>query len=97
MSSGGAYCDCTYEWLQLCYVKPEPVTFLNHLPLLLSQTPEALFAYLVLNAVPRDGSFQLRNLTREALSRLNKGIGFSPQHFASYITISPVLPVQIKV
>lgn len=43
---------CTYTWPQLCYVKPEPVTFLNNLLLLVSQTLGALLAYL--NIMPQD-------------------------------------------
>lgn len=68
---------CTYKWLQLCDVKPEPVTFLNHLLLLLSQTPEALFAYLVLNSVPQDG-FLTKELDTENIIAPNKRISLSP-------------------
>lgn len=50
VSAAIAYWYCTYKRPPLCYVKPEQVTFLNHLLLLLSLTP--LFAYLV----PQDGS-----------------------------------------
>jgi len=76
-SGGGAYCSCTYKWLQLCYANSGSGDISESPPPAVIANPRRPpLAYLALQTVPRDDSFSWRNLT--LASHLNTLQAVSP-------------------